>query len=215
MKTHKIVAATNRSLLSSILLVAYLSTGQLFTVSAQDRYAIERVQNKVREQVLVEQGAAQGTVLFPQNLRAETYPISNVQTSVRGKGIFSRDSYSQPQTFSYEATVNNRSGRVERVSYRFENTSDADGQTDQCAVPRWLRGRFRGQTNSGESELVINGDGSANIRSLRANRTFYGRYSEGILTFDFGSFSVAREGDGIRTLAVNNPTDQTVYARVF
>ena len=175
--------------------------------------AIDRAQARVREQILREQG--RGSVSFPQYLPAETYPISNVQANVRGRGIYIRDSYSQPQGVSYEATVNLRSGRVEQSSYRFDSGNDiGDGRNDPCTVPRWMRGRFRGVTNSGDSELTINGDGSASIRSLRGNRTFYGRYSEGILSFDFGSFSIARDGDGIRTLSVNNPNEQTTYTRV-
>jgi len=213
--------------------------------------------------------------------------------------VYLRDNYSQPQLFSYDVTVNSRSGRVERVFYQFENVNNPgnvpswlvgtftgrnplsgqrttltispsgeaaafyenggreagiafangirlgsmtwdvtqsdngfraraggrserfdrtsggiDNRPDQCQVPRWMTGRFRGVTDSGDAELTINADGSATVRSLQNNRTFNGRYSEGILTLDFGSFSIARDGDGIRTINVNDPNNQTTYSRV-
>ncbi|MGH9968934.1 MAG: hypothetical protein ACREBG_14195 [Pyrinomonadaceae bacterium] len=295
-------ALSVRSFLSLSMLAIFLGTIGLATAFAQDRYAIERARTAVREQILREQGVSTAAVSFPTNMRADTYFISNAQTGVRGQGIYTRDNYSGPRTFSYEAVVNIRNGRVDRISYqletdsqtgnvpswlvgafrgrhpvsrermtvtiypsgqtaavyenggqdsgtvygstirfgavtwdvtqadngfrargngrteRFDRVSDGGsgggGSNDPCAVPRWMVGRFRGMTNSGESELVINSNGSATARSLTTNRAFSGRYSEGFLTFDFGSYGIARERDGIRTLAVNNPSEQTAYARV-
>ncbi len=268
-------------------------------VLAQDRYALERARAAVREQILRDRGG-NAIISFPEYLQNETYLVSNTQTGVRGQGVYARNNYSPQQTFSYEAVVNIRNGRVDRVSYRFtddegggsvpswlvgtfrgrdpitrqrvtvtihqsgeafalyengqqqtgrvygdtirfgsvqvwdvsaagsgfrarserrtenfDRVSDGGGGggSDPCAVPRWTVGRFRGTTNTGESELTINADGSATARSLTANRTFSGRYSDGILRFDFGSFSIARDGDGIRTIEVGNTRNQTTYTR--
>jgi hypothetical protein len=84
---------------------------------------------------------------------------------------------------------------------------------DGGRVPRWARGTFRGTTDSGESELVIRADGTATARSLTKNQSFQGTYSNGRLRFDWGSFDVQREGDGIRTVQTDNRNNQTSYRR--
>ena len=81
-------------------------------------------------------------------------------------------------------------------------------------MPRWAVGTFRGTTDRGEAELIINRDGTASIRSLSTNQTFSGDYSNGVLRFEWGSFDVSRDGDGIRTIEVNNRNNQTAYRRV-
>ncbi len=275
-----------------MMLVIFLLACTQDSVFAQ-RYEIERAQTAVREKILRELGG--NFVSFPEYPRAETYYISSSQTGVRGQGAYRRDNYSQTQNFSYEAVVNTRNGRVDRITYqlddegwgnapswlvgtfrgrspvtrqrvtvtiqaagnvsavyddrrqdtgrvsgntiRFDSSqvwdvSDsgggfrarsnfrtesfertAGGDTGACVVPRWTVGRFRGRTSSGDTELIIQDDGSATARSLTTNRSFSGRYLEGIVTFEFGSFSIARDGDGIRTIAVANPNEQTVYNR--
>ena len=89
---------------------------------------------------------------------------------------------------------------------------DDDGD-DDGRVPRWVRGTFRGTTDSGESELTIRADGTATARSVAKNVTFQGSYSNGRLRFDWGTFEVQRDGDGIRTIQVNNRNNQTSYRR--
>jgi hypothetical protein len=96
-----------------------------------------------------------------------------------------------------------RTGRSEK----FKRTSDAPG--DRGPVPDWAVGTFRANTDSGESELSIGADGAATIRSFRTNRVFTGRYENGILTFEFGSFNLTRDGDTIRM------TSQASYRRLF
>lgn len=81
-------------------------------------------------------------------------------------------------------------------------------------VPRWAVGTFRGRTDSGESELTIHRDGTATVTSLQNHTMFTGRYADGVLTFDWGSFNVTRDGDGLRTVEVNNRRNQTSYRRV-
>ena len=84
----------------------------------------------------------------------------------------------------------------------------------QGNVPSWAVGVFRGMTDSGESELVINSDGSAVARSLTNNTVFNGRYDNDVLTFDWGSYRLVRENGGIRTVEVGNRGTRTSYRRV-
>jgi hypothetical protein len=84
---------------------------------------------------------------------------------------------------------------------------------DSGRVPRWALGTFRGTTDSGESELVIRADGTATARSLTKNQSFQGTYSNGVLSFEWGTFNVERERDGIRTVQTNNRNNQTSYRR--
>ncbi|MFL6254807.1 MAG: hypothetical protein ACJ74T_07275 [Pyrinomonadaceae bacterium] len=90
----------------------------------------------------------------------------------------------------------------------YDNTEDDNGR-----VPRWALGTFRGTTDSGESELVIRADGTATARSLAKNQSFQGTYSNGVLRFDWGTFNIQRDGDGIRTVQTNNRNNQTSYRR--
>jgi hypothetical protein len=105
-----------------------------------------------------------------------------------------------------------------RTSYR--RVSGFGGDTrpsypDQYGdVPSWAVGTFRGMTNDGESELTIEPNGVATARSLNSNTLHTGRYSNGILTFDWGSFQIDREDNGIRTVEVRNPRNRTSYRRI-
>lgn len=92
-------------------------------------------------------------------------------------------------------------------------TGGNDDDEDGGRVPRWARGTFRGTTDSGESELVIRADGTATARSLTKNTSFQGSYANGVLRFDWGTFNVQRENDGIRTVQTNNRNNQTFYRR--
>jgi hypothetical protein len=81
-------------------------------------------------------------------------------------------------------------------------------------VPNWAIGTFRGMTDTGESELTIAPDGIATMRSLNTNAFFNGRYANDVLTFDWGSFRVVRDGRGIRTVEVSNRQNRTTYRRI-
>jgi hypothetical protein len=87
-----------------------------------------------------------------------------------------------------------------------------DDDDDGGRVPRWMRGTFRGTTDSGESELTIRADGNATARSLTKNQSFQGTYANGRLRFDWGTYEVERTRDGIRTVDVNN-RNSTEYRR--
>jgi hypothetical protein len=81
-------------------------------------------------------------------------------------------------------------------------------------VPNWAIGSFRGVTDSGETELTIAPNGAATVRSLNTNSIHYGRYANDVLTFDWGSFRVVREGRGISTVELSNQQNRTTYRRI-
>jgi hypothetical protein len=292
------------------VLAAVIAAGCAAPSFAQNDYAVGLAQQAVRERIVREHGGNASSVNFPSRWPAETFATSGNQTGVRGQGTYRRDGSTRGQRFTYEAFVNTRNGRVQRVSYNFtgdDDSSDNDRDDRDDRVPRWLvgtfRGRspagrqgqfvtvtigrggdvlavydngpresgnymngqiqlsgrttwdvsranngfratsrrrsedfvrtggggayeggdadvpswmvgtFRGSTNSGESELTIRSDGSATIRSLRSNETFYGRYYDRLLRFDWGEFEVQRERDGLRTTEVSNRINQTYYRR--
>jgi hypothetical protein len=87
-----------------------------------------------------------------------------------------------------------------------------DDNDDGGRVPRWMRGTFRGTTDTGESELSIRADGTATARSLSKNQSFRGAYANGRLRFDWGTYEVERTPDGIRTVDVSN-RHSTEYRR--
>lgn len=112
-----------------------------------------------------------------------------------------------------EEGVRAASGRRSELLTTDPSGGDYGDDDDGGRVPRWLRGTFRGRTDSGESELTIRADGTVTARSLTKNQSFQGRYSGGRLRFDWGTFEVERLRDGIRTTQVNNRNNQTDYRR--
>jgi hypothetical protein len=270
----------------------------------QTRYAIERAHIGVSGKIIQERGGTWESVTFDP-ARTQTWRVSDRQTGVRGEGRHAPAGGAAERTFTYEAVVDHRNGKIERVSYdmvggrpggggggggrddrrvprwlvgtfhgrspasnrrrvvltvtrdgdatavfdngareqgtydngriRFNSseswdvsrvdegiraasgrrsevlTTDPSGggygnddTDDGGRVPRWMRGTFRGTTDSGESELSIRADGTATARSLTKNQTFRGTYANGRLRFDWGTYEVERTNDGIRTVDVNN-----------
>lgn len=81
-------------------------------------------------------------------------------------------------------------------------------------VPNWAVGTFRGWTNNTESELTIMDNGTATVRAASSGTIYQGRFENNVLTFDWGSFRLVREGNGITTVEINNPQNRTSYRRV-
>ncbi|HEX7317374.1 MAG TPA: hypothetical protein VF297_25975 [Pyrinomonadaceae bacterium] len=107
----------------------------------------------------------------------------------------------------FRAAVGTRSEVFRGGTAGGNDDDDNDGR-----VPRWMRGTFRGTTDSGDSELTIRADGTATARSLSKNVSFQGTYSDGVLRFDWGTYDVTRVQDGIRTTDRKN-RHQTDYHR--
>jgi hypothetical protein len=107
-----------------------------------------------------------------------------------------------------------RTGRSEKFTRTSESIDNDDEDEVDSNVPRWMVGTFRGMAPSGEAELSIGPDGTASIRSISTNRLFNGRVDNRILTFEFGSYDVEREGRGIRTINRNDRNNRTSYTRV-
>jgi hypothetical protein len=98
--------------------------------------------------------------------------------------------------------------------YPDNNNGNPYPDTRPGNVPDWAVGTFRGTTNNGASELIIAPDGNAMTRSLTTGGVFSGRYADGKLYFDWGSFNLTRDRNGVRTTEVGNPRNQTSYTRV-
>lgn len=81
-------------------------------------------------------------------------------------------------------------------------------------VPSWAIGTFRGANADGENEITILSNGQATARSLSTGQVFNGSYSNGLLTFDWGSFRLVQESRGFRTEEVNNPGNRSSYRRI-
>ena len=97
----------------------------------------------------------------------------------------------------------------------YPNQGPNQGYPEQVGnVPNWAIGTFRGRTDSGESELTISPNGIATARSLSTNALFTGRYANDVLTFDWGSFRIVRDSNGISTIEVGNQRNRTSYRRV-
>ena len=309
-----------RSSLSGAGLLALMLLAAAAPAPAQNdrqvRYAVERAQVGVSGKIIEERGGDWGSVTFEQRSTL-TWRISERLTGVRGEGRHTPPDGGPARDFTYEAVVDYRNGKIDRVSYdmagggrpgggrgerpgggrderrvprwlvgtfygrspsnqrrvtltvtrdgaatavynngardhgtyddgriRFggsdswdvsrveqgiraasggrseilTNDSAGGGRDDDedgggGRVPRWMRGTFRGTTDSGESELVIRADGTATARSITKNVSFQGTYSGGLLRFDWGSFEVTRLRDGIRTTPVNDRNSHTDYRR--
>ena len=81
-------------------------------------------------------------------------------------------------------------------------------------VPSWAVGTFRGMSQGREVEIIIAPNGVANLRSLNSDDQGTGRYANGVITFDWGTFRVDQEGDGIRLVEVRNSRNRASYRRV-
>jgi hypothetical protein len=114
--------------------------------------------------------------------------------------------------------IGNERNRVtyRRVSGGYSGDVVPTYPTDQYGnVPSWAVGTFRGTSNrSGESEITITPNGVATARSLNSQDGGTGRYANGVITFDWGTFRVDQEGDGIRLVEVRNSRNQASYRRV-
>lgn len=142
---------------------------------------------------------------------------------VYGDGARENGSYSDRQlrigsTFVWNVSRNGDGFRAQddrtRRAEDFVRAGDASDDGGNDRVPRWAVGTFRGTTADGEAELTINRDGSVIATSIVNRTSFAGRFDNGLLTFDWGSFNVTREADGIRTIKVNDRNNQTYYRRV-
>ena len=187
-------------------LAAVLVFGASAPSFAQDTYAIQRAQQAVRERIMRDQGN-RGSVSFPAGWRAETFRAGNNETEVRGEGTFTRNYNERTQRFSYDAVVNTRSGRVNRINYNFtgyyDDGSGGGGGGYDRNVPRWLIGTFRGFNPAGRQgmEVTVTVDTAGNVTVIHSNGSREtGTYSNGQFNFSARpSWEVTRSGrDGFR-----------------
>lgn len=116
-------------------------------------------------------------------------------------------------------TLSEIGNQQNRVTYRRVSGGDSGdinpSYPDQNGnVPSWAVGTFRGRNERGESDITVAPNGVVTARSLNSEDYGSGRYANGVITFDWGTFRVDQEGDGIRLAEVRNPRNRATYRRV-
>jgi hypothetical protein len=198
---------SRRVLARGAALSALMLLAAVVPASAQDRqtrYAIERAQVGVRGKIVEERGGDWGDVTFDQT-RTQTWRVSDRTTGVRGAGTHAPGG-SNARSFTYEAVVDQRNGKIESVNYdmaggRGEGRGEGrGGGRDDRRVPRWLVGTFYGRSpsNGRRVTLTVTRDGEAAAVFNNGSRE-QGTYDNGRLRFNASDvWDVSRVNEGLR-----------------
>lgn len=187
---------TMKSLILKSLIVLFLvmTAGIFKPVLAQDRYAIERAQQAVREKIIRDKG---GNVTYPSFPSAQTY-ASGSRTEVRGTGNW-RDTNGRIYQFNYKARVNVNDGRVDKIDYKIDRNSSSN------LVPSWAVGTFYGRNPQTGGRIVLtiaeNGNVVVDFDNVSSAR---GYFSNNQISIDGAVSRVTRLNNGIRTTRVDN-----------
>jgi hypothetical protein len=179
------------------VLVLSLICGMFTQTFAQNQqYAVQQAQQAVRDKIIRDKG---GDVYFSTYTQAETYYISSSQTGVRGTGTWTRNNNSNAQDFSYEARVDNRKGKVDKINYKLLSDSNNGGK-----VPSWAVGTFYGRNpqNNGTIMLTINSAG--NVTADFQGAASYGNFNNNRININGAESRVTRINNGIRTTRTDN-----------
>jgi hypothetical protein len=166
----------------------------------QVRYAVERAQVGVSGKIIEERGGDWSSITYDQR-STSTWRVSDRQTGVRGTGRHAPGGGAPERTFTYEAVVDYRNGKVESVSYDMAGGGGRPGGgRDERRVPRWLVGTFYGRSPSNQRRvtLTVTRDGDATAVYNNGGRE-QGAYDNGRIRFGASdSWDVSRVDDGIR-----------------
>lgn len=190
---HKVWS--RRSSLSVLGLLALLPFAAAAPAAAQDRntrYVVERAEAGVSGKIIEERGGDRSSVTFDRP-RTQAWPATERLTGVRGAGRHAPPG-APARDFVYEALVDWRSGKVERVGYAMA------GGRDDRRVPRWLVGTFYGRSPSNRRRvtLTVTRDGEVSAAYNDGARE-QGTYENGRIRFNASdSWDVSRVGEGIR-----------------
>lgn len=187
-----------KSILSGFgVLIFIFACGVFAQTFAQDQYVIQQVQQAVRDKIVRSKG---GEVTFLDYRQTETYYISNSKTGVRGYGTWSQNNNSDIRDFSFEARVDTRKNKVDKIKYDF--LKDNDGSEN---IPRWAIGTFYGRNpqSGGTITLAINNNGSV-IVTFQNGTTNYANISGDRLINNGAVSRVTRINNGIRTTRLDN-----------
>jgi len=194
---------SRRSFVTGAGLLALLLLAAVAPASAQNdrqvRYAVERAQVGVSGKIIEERGGDWGSVTFDQR-STSTWRVSDRQTGVRGTGRHAPGSGSPERTFTYEAVVDYRNGKIESVSYDMAGGGRPGGGRDDRRVPRWLVGTFYGRSPSNQRRvtLTVTRDGEATAVYNNGSRE-QGTYDNGRIRFGASdSWDVSRVDEGVR-----------------
>ncbi|MDT5268086.1 MAG: hypothetical protein QOH49_272 [Acidobacteriota bacterium] len=167
----------------------------------QTRYAIERAQIGVSGKIIQERGGTWSDVTFDQ-ARTQTWRISDKLTGVRGEGQHAPGG-SNSRSFTYEATVNQRNGNIEQVSYelvRGGGGGGGGGGRDDRRVPRWVVGSFNGRSPSNRRRVAVTVGRDGAVSALYDNGSRdEGTYDNGRIRFNNSTeWEVSRVDEGLR-----------------
>jgi hypothetical protein len=154
----------------------------------------------------------------PTNRRTSTLNINYGAISVvddRGNsdyGNYSAGQINFGNNYSWTIEQNGQNLRVRDAqtgrTAQFRRTSTRVG--DDVNLPQSIAGIFRND----QSELIISPDGTAAMCSLVDYELVIGRYSNGVLSFNAGSYDVTQRGNEIRITERGNRRNQITYRRV-
>jgi hypothetical protein len=195
---------SRRSLPGRLGLLALLLLAAAAPAAAQNdrqlRYAIERAQVGVSGKVIQERGGDWSSVTFEQR-STSTWRVSDRLTGVRGEGRHTPPDGSPARAFTYEAVVDYRNGKIDRVSYEMAGGGGRPGGGwDDRRVPRWLVGTFYGRSPSNQRRvtLTVTRDGEATAAYNNGGRE-QGTYDNGRIRFGGSDYwDVSRVNEGIR-----------------
>jgi hypothetical protein len=170
--------------------------------AAQDRntrYVVERAEIGARLKVVQERGGGMDSVTFDRT-RTQSWPQTDRLTGVRGAGRHAPPG-APARDFTYEALVDWRNGKIERVSYDMAGGRPGGGGRDDRRVPRWLVGTFYGRSPSSNRRrvtLTVTRDGDATAVYDNGARE-QGTYDNGRIRFNSSDYwDVSRVDEGIR-----------------
>jgi hypothetical protein len=193
---------SRRTFVSGAAVLALLLFAAVLPSSAQDRqtrYAIERAEIGARLKIAQERGGGMDSVTFDQT-RTQTWRVSDRMTGVRGAGRHAPNDGTPARDFTYEAVVDHRNGKIDRVSYEVVGGRPGGGWDDR-RVPRWLVGTFYGRSPSSNRRrvtLTVTRDGDATAVYDNGSRET-GSYDNGRIRFNASdSWDVSRVEEGFR-----------------
>jgi hypothetical protein len=180
-----------KSIFSSFGVAIFIFACGIFAQTfAQDQNAIRQAQDEVRNKITRDKG---GYVNFSNYAQANPLNNSRTQFTVTGQGTWSRDYNINEQNFSYEARVDTRKNKVDKIKYNLLGNNNGNGNGNGGNVPSWAIGNIT-LTISNNGSVTVNADGRTNYATLNGDR----------LTNNGAVARVTRIRNGIRTTSVDN-----------
>ncbi len=83
------------------------------------------------------------------------------------------------------------------------------------SVPNWMIGTFRGYTsgNNTYTQITVTQNGYVTIAAENGSGNANGTYSNGLVSFPWGTYKFKKEGNGFRAINTSNSSDRVLYRR--